>query len=154
MILVVYFVDSCRCSWKAVNHLMRTNFLTFWFYFKDLTEKLNALRCVRSGCLTIGTRLIWKNSESILVLLTWCPTCALLISDILCCCLTCCFLYCANCCAYTKVDYKHKALKVYLCNLIEALFINKLDWWHFCIKLLHLCQNVRFVTTNLSFLTS
>ena len=38
--------------------------------------------------------LIFKNAASILLLLIWCPTCALIRSEILCCCRICCFRLC------------------------------------------------------------
>ena len=63
LILAVYFVYSF--SWTVVleklrrilaaNHLVKTNFLTFCFYHTNLTEDLNAPRCVLSGSLLIST---------------------------------------------------------------------------------------------------
>ena len=64
----------------------------------------------------------FKNSVNILPLRPWCPTCALLGSDILCCCWTWYFHYCDNSCAHKTVGYTLKALKVYLCNLIRRPF--------------------------------
>ena len=137
-ILVVYFVYSC--SWiaflkkqkrtLATKHLMETTFLTFCFQFTDFTEDLNDLRCVRCGWLAIGTpdfQKLCKYSP----LPKWNPTCVLLILDILCCCRTCYFHYCINCCARKAVCYTHKAFKVYFCYLIEEFFTTKLDSWHF-----------------------
>ena len=94
--------------------------------------------------------LIYKNSASILPLMS---TSALIISDILCCCRSCYFHYCDNCCAQKTIAYTHKPFKVYLCNLTEALFTTKLDWCHFCIKLLRqiipLCYNESTISKKL-----
>ena len=137
--MVLYFVDSC--SWivflkkqrrpLAANHLMKTNFLACFFlvYWFDW----------------FGTPDFQKLCKYF-HLRTWCLICVLLISDVLCCCPTCCFHYCDNCCEHTTVSFTHKAFKIYLCNLIEAFFFTtKLDWWHCCIKLLRLPSDVRFV---------
>ena len=144
-----------------------------------MTEELNALRSsalnVRSGCLAIGTPDFQKLCKYF-PLRTWCPICVLLISDVLCCCRTCCFRYCDNCCAHTTVSFTHKAFKVYLCNLTEAFFLPQ-NWIDdifassYCVsrqtsvllqQIYHkspFCYNkstikVRFVTTNLPFLTN
>ena len=144
-------MDSC--SWivflkkqrrtLSANHLMKTNLLTFFFNFTDLTENLNTLRTdLDSQPLA---HLIFKNSASIPPLRTWCPICVLLISDILCC-----FRYCDNLCTHNSLISRIKHSKYTFVTLLKHFlpqnWIDDIFVSSYCLP-----SEVRFVTTNLPF---
>ena len=153
------FVDSCSLTaffkkekrTLAAYHLMRTNFLTF-FKFTELSEDLNTLNASDPDA-----HLIFKNSASILPLRAWFPICVLLISDI---CVAVGHAVFVNVTTVVNTQQltflvsRTKHSKYTFVTLLKHFFTTKLDWWHFCIKLLRLPSDVRVVTTNLPFLTS
>ena len=96
----------------------KTNFLTFCFYFKDLTEDLNTPGYVPSGCLTIDT-LDFPKLCKYSPLLTWCPKCALLTLEMLFSCRTCHFRYCDNCCVHKIVITHTKHSKYTFVTLVK-----------------------------------
>ena len=114
----------------AANHLMKTTFLAFCSQFTDFTEGLNTLRCVRSGCLAIGTPDFQKLCPYSPLAKMMSHMCTfnighlVLLQDML-------FsLLIVTTVVHIKaVGYTRKAFKVYFCNFSEALFATK-NWIH------------------------
>ena len=135
-ILTVYFLDSC--SWivflkkqmrtLAANHLLKTNCPTFCFYRFDRRLKRSKMRPIRMlnhwHSWFLKTLQVLNMSH----ICTFNIGHPMLLSDK----------------TFSLLPQllrtQDRAFNVYLSNLIELLFTTKLDWWHFCIKLLRLRQ--------------